>query len=179
MKTIIVCASRYGSTLEIGRWMADRLPWKSVDVYPVEKAPEPEGYELVFLGGGVYNEEVSKEIVEYARKHLTFMKDQKVILFAVCLDTKGVYMRGKIHGGWNYLKPLLDLFKDQPPVHAGLLSGEINPKKLTEKDYNLLMILYNKILKRNLTEVPYRTLMNKPEVWEFVEKALSRLKGKF
>ena len=48
-------------------------------------------------------------------------------------------------------------------------------KKLTEKDYNLLMIFYSKILKRNLTEVPYRTLMNKPEVWEFVEKALSRL----
>ena len=178
MNTIIVCASRYGSTLEIGRWMADRLPWESVDVYPVEKAPEPEGYELVFLGGGVYNEVVSKEIVEYARKHLTFMKDQKVVLFAVCLDTKGVYMRGKIHGGWDYLKPLLDIFKGQLPVHAGILSGEINPKKLTEKDYKLLVPFYNKILKRNLTEVPYRTLMNKPEIWEFVEKALSRLEGK-
>ena len=57
------------------------------------------------------------------------------------------------------------------------LPGEIKPKKLTEKDYKLLMTFYNKILKRNLTEVPYRTLMNKPEAWEFVEKALSRLEG--
>ncbi len=178
MNTIIVCASRYGSTLEIGRWMAERLPWESVDVYPAESAPGPEGYELVFLGGGVYNGVVSKEITEYARKHLTFMEDQKVVLFAVCLDTKGVYMRGKIHGGWDYLKPLLDIFKGQLPVHAGILSGEINPKKLTEKDYKLLVPFYNKILKRNLTEVPYRTLMNKPEIWEFVEKALSRLEGK-
>jgi menaquinone-dependent protoporphyrinogen IX oxidase len=159
--------------------MAERLPWESVDLYPVEKAPEPKGYELVLLGGGVYNEDVSKEIVEYAMKHLAFLKDQKIVLFAVCLDTKGVYMSGKIHGGWEYLNPLLDLFKDQLPVHAGILSGEINPKKLTEKDYKLLMAFYNKILKRNLTEVPYRTMMNKSEVWEFVEKVLARLEGGF
>ncbi|PXF59566.1 MAG: hypothetical protein C4B58_03090 [Deltaproteobacteria bacterium] len=25
MKTLIVCASKYGSTLEIGRWLAERL----------------------------------------------------------------------------------------------------------------------------------------------------------
>ena len=178
MKSLIVCASRYGSTLEIAGWMSERLPWKSVEVYQVERAPDPEGYELVFLGGGVYNGVVSKEIVEYARKHLTCLKDKKTVLYAVCLDTKGVYMRGKIHGGWEYLKPLFDLFKGQPPVHAGVLSGEINPKKLTEKDYKLLMTFYNKILKRNLTGVPYRTLMNKTEVWNFVEKALSRLEGK-
>jgi menaquinone-dependent protoporphyrinogen IX oxidase len=26
MKTLIVCASRCGSTMEIGRWIAERLP---------------------------------------------------------------------------------------------------------------------------------------------------------
>jgi hypothetical protein len=52
VNTIIACASRYGSTLEIGHWMADRLPWEGVDVYPVERSPEPGGYELVFLEGG-------------------------------------------------------------------------------------------------------------------------------
>jgi menaquinone-dependent protoporphyrinogen IX oxidase len=31
MKTLIVCASRYGSTMEIGRWMAERLPWSEAD----------------------------------------------------------------------------------------------------------------------------------------------------
>ena len=56
MKTMIVCASRYGSTMEIGHWIAERLPWNDVDIFRVEKAPEPDGYELIFLGGGVYTQ---------------------------------------------------------------------------------------------------------------------------
>jgi len=174
-----VCASRYGSTLTIGHWIADRLPWETVDVYPVDRAPEPEGYELVFLGGGVYDEGVNKEIISYAGKHLDCLKDKKTVLFAVCLDTKGAYVDGKFHGGWHYLNPLLELMKGVPPVYAGLLSGEINPKKLTEADYQLLKVFYGQILRRDLPEVPYKTMMNKPEVWEFVEKVLARLEGGF
>jgi len=56
MKTLIVCASRYGATMEIGRWIADRLPWKEIEVVSVTEDPDPSGFELVFLGGGVYNE---------------------------------------------------------------------------------------------------------------------------
>lgn len=175
-----MCASRYGSTLTIGRWIADRLPWGTVDVYPVDRAPGPEGYELIFLGGGVYDEGVSKEIISYARKNVDSLKNKRIVLFAVCLDTKGVYVpEGKFYGGWHYLNSLLELMKGFPPVYAGLLSGEINPKKLTETDYRLLKVFYGKILKRNITEVPYKTMMSKPEVWEFVEKVLARLEGGF
>ncbi|KPJ66785.1 MAG: hypothetical protein AMJ45_03570, partial [Syntrophobacter sp. DG_60] len=59
-----------------------------------------------------------------------------------------------------------------------LLHGEINPNKLDSDDYQRLMHFYNKILYRNYTEVPYRTKMNKEEVWAFAEKILFRLKGK-
>jgi len=179
MKTLIVCASRYGSTMEIGRWIAERLPWNNVDIFHVEEAPEPDGYELIFLGGGVYNEQVSKEIVQYAKIHLAGLDGKKIAAFAVCLDTRGVYMKGKFFGGRLYLKPLLAVLKDQPPLYADTLCGEINPKKLIDKDRGLLMHFYTKILKRDIDEVPFRTLMNKPEVWEFVEKALARLKGQF
>ena len=43
----------------------------------------------------------------------------------------------------------------------------------------ILLSFYNKTLKRNLTEVPHRTVMNKMEVWEFVEETLTRLQGRF
>lgn len=178
MKTLIVCASRYGSTLEIARWISERLPWETVEVYPVENAPNPDEFELIFLGGGVYTEKITKEIVEYAKKNFEVLKDKKVVLFAVCLDTKGFYLRGNFYGGWRYLEPLLEVFKSHPPLYAGVLSGEINPKKLNQKDYQALMHFYNKILKRNITQVPYITKMNKAEVWEFVERVLARLEGR-
>ena len=179
MKTLIICASRYGSTMEIGHWIAERLPWNNVDIFSVEKAPEPNEYELIFLGGGVYNEQVDKNIVQYAKTHLSGLNGKKIITFAVCLDTCGVYMKGKFFGGWLYLKPLLKALETCPPLYAGTLSGEINPKKLSDKDRGLLMHFYTRILKRDIDEVPYRTLMNKPEVWKFVEKILARLKGQF
>lgn len=178
MKTLIVCASRYGSTLEIGRWMADRLPWREVDVLPVGEAPLPDAYELVFLGGGVYNERVDKNIVQYAKSHLAGLKGKKIAAFVVCLDTQGVYMKDRFYGGWLYLKPLMDVLEPVKPIYAGTLSGEINPKKLTDKDRGLLMHFYTNILKRDISEVPFRTTMNKQQVWEFVEKTMVRLEGR-
>ncbi len=179
MKTLIVCASRYGSTLEIGRWMAERLPWKEAEVVPVEAAPAPDQYELIIIGGGVYNEKVDKHAVQYAESHLAGLAGKHIAAFAVCLDTKGVFMKGRFYGGWLYLKPLLDVLEAVKPIYAGVLSGEINPLKLSDEDREKLMFFYTKILKRNISEVPYRTAMNKPEVWGFVEKTLARLEGRF
>ncbi len=110
MKTMIVCASRYGSTMEIGRWMADRLPWNDADIFCVENAPEPDGYELIFFGGGVYNEQVDKEIVQYVKTHLAGLGGKKTVAFAVCLDTCGVYMKGKIFR-LRHFKQAIALFK--------------------------------------------------------------------
>ena len=179
MKTLIVCASRYGSTLEIGRWIAERLPWPEVVVASVENAPSPDENDLIFLGGGVYNEKVDNAIVQYAETHTEALKEKRVVAYAACLDTRGVYMKGKFFGGWLYLEPLLQSLDADCLVHAAALSGEINPSKLTRKDHDLLMYFYTKILKRDMTEVPYRTLMSKAEVWEFVEKVMARLEGRF
>jgi menaquinone-dependent protoporphyrinogen IX oxidase len=179
MKTMIVCASRYGSTMEVGRWIADRLPWTDTEVYRVDEAPDPGDRELVFLGGGVYNEQVDAAIVTYAQTHSTVLQEKSMVAFAVCLDTRGIYMKGRFYGGWLYLDSLLKVLDSGSLVHAGVLSGEINPKKLSDRDRDLLMHFYTKILKRDMDQVPFRTLMNKAEVWEFVEKTLARLKGRF
>jgi hypothetical protein len=88
-------------------------------------------------------------------------------------------MKGKFFGGWLYLEPLLKRLKTEQLIHAAVLSGEINPAKLTPKDRDMLMYFYTKILKRDMNAVPYRTSMNKAEVWEFVEKTLARLEGRF
>ncbi len=173
MKTLIVCASRYGSTLKIGEWIKERLPWQDdVDIFPVEDAPEPENYDIVMLGGGVYNEQVDKRIVSYAGNFKEKMKDKKLVLFAVCLDTKSLFMRGKFFAGWMYLQPLLNELEGLNIICADALSGEINPTKLNDKDKKVLMSFYNKILKRDIKELPFHTKMNKLEVWQFAEKII-------
>jgi menaquinone-dependent protoporphyrinogen IX oxidase len=179
MKTLIAISSRYGASMEIGRWMIERLPWDETTLVPVADAPEPSSYDLIFLGGGVYNEQVEPAIVTYAETQASILKEKKTVAFGVCLDTRGVYMKGRFFGGWLYLEPLLKVLDKQSLLYAGMLSGEINPQKLSTSDRDLLMHFYTKILKRDITEVPFRTLMSKSEVWTFIEKVISRLDGKY
>lgn len=176
MKTLIVYGSKYGSTKVIAKWIAERLNFETT-IKDVKEVPSPEPFDLTIIGSAVYTEGIMKEVKDYINKHLNILEKKQVVLYAVCLDTQGIYLKGKIHGGWEYLMPIIKRFKN-PPLHAALLHGEINPNKLDSDDYQRLMHFYNKILHRNYTEVPYRTKMNKEEVWAFAEKILFRLKGK-
>ncbi|HDD45062.1 MAG TPA: hypothetical protein ENG63_09440 [Candidatus Desulfofervidus auxilii] len=173
MKTLIVYATKYGSTKEIVNWMKERIEFEVKD-FNVKDAPSPKDYDLVIIGGPVYEERILKGVEEYIEKYKEILEEKKVAIFCVCLDTKGVYVRGNIIGGWNYLMPILRKFKN-PPIHAAILHGEINPKKLTEEDKKRLLYFYNKILKKNYTSVPYRTMMQKQEVWEFIERLINKL----
>jgi len=177
MKTLVVYGSRYGATKTIAGWIAERLELDfDTTVEDVKAEPSPEAFDLIIIGSGVYTEAISKEIRDYIDKYLDILENKQVVLYAVCLDTKGVYLKGKIYAGWEYLMPIIKKFKN-PPLYADLLHGEINPNKLTPEDYQKLMLFYNKIFHRNYTEVPYTTKMDKQEVWTFVEHILSRLKG--
>lgn len=176
MKTLIICASRYGSTKVIGKWIAERLGFDST-VADTESAPAPDGFDLFIFGSGIYEDSVLPALSKYIDNNYKALDEKKKALFGVCLDTKGFYLNGKIGGGWEYIRPLIDKFKN-PPIYADILHGEINPSKLTSEDERRLMIFYNKMLKRNYTSIPYRTMMNKEEVWAFAEKILNRLAGK-
>lgn len=176
MKTLIVCGSRYGSTMVIAGWIAERLEFDCL-ITDVKDAPDPEEFELVILGAGIYNDAFIPEITDYIDRHIKALEDKKKVLFGVCLDTAGVFFNGKIHGGWEYILPAIRKFQN-PPLHAGLLHGEINPAKLTSEDYQKLMHFYNKMLGRDYSAIPYKTRMNKEEVWDFTERILNRLEGK-
>jgi menaquinone-dependent protoporphyrinogen oxidase len=139
-------------------------------------APDPGEFELVVLGSGIYNHGFTPEIMDYIGRHLAALEGKKKALYGVCLDTAGVFVNGRLHGGWEYILPALRKFQN-PPLHAGLLHGEINPAKLTAEDYQKLMHFYNQMLKRNYSQVPYKTKMSKEEVWAFAEKLLNKLAG--
>ncbi len=171
MKTLIVCASKYGSTLEIGRWMAERLGSDCL-VKRAEDMPDPSSAELIILGSGIYRHAVLPVLQEYVTRSADALKGKKTVVFGVALDTRGVFINGKVHGGWDYILPLIERLPT-PPIHAGLLGGEINPDKLDTKDREGLKRFYKMLYGQE--EIPYKTRMNKKEVWDFAEKVLERL----
>ncbi len=177
MNTLIICGSRYGATRVIAGWIAERLGYECL-IVDVKEAPDLHEFDLIIIGSGIYEERPMPEILNYIDKHIKILEEKKKVIFGVCLDTSGFFVRGKIHGGWEYVRPVIEKFQD-PPLHAGVLHGEINPSKLTTDDEKRLMIFYNKMLKRNYAAIPFRTKMNKEEVWEFAERILSKLGGKF
>jgi len=176
MKALIVYGSKYGSTKVISEWIAERLNFDTV-IKDAKDAPSPGDFDLVLLGSAIYEGSFMPEVSNYIDKHMDTLEEKKKVIFGVCLDTEGVFVKGKVHGGWKYIMPIIKKFKN-PPLHAGLLHGEINPSKLSSEDNKRLMHFYNQILSKNYSAVPYRTKMNKEEVWEFAERIINKLEGK-
>ena len=61
MKTLIVCASKYGSTKVIGEWIAERLGFDCF-VTDVKGSPDPDSFDLLILGSGIYEDRVLPEL---------------------------------------------------------------------------------------------------------------------
>lgn len=170
-KYLIVCAGKYGSTMQTGRWIGERLEG-DVIVVDSEEMKSQEDVDVVLLGSGIYSHAVLPSIKEYVKNYRDLLIMKQAAVFGVAIDTTGVYVRGKVHGGWEYIMPLIALLPN-PPVHAGLLGGEINPLRLDDKDKEGLVKFYKMMGKSG--EIPFKTRMSKQDAWEFAEKLMQRL----
>jgi len=176
MEALIVYASKYGSTKEVANWMAERIG-NNTNIYDAKEMPDPSSYDLIIMGSGIYSHHVLKELNDFVEKYNEQLKSKKTVVFGVAIDTTGVFVRGKVHGGWEYLLPLINKLPE-PPIHAGLLGGEINPNKLDEKDTEGLKKFY-KMLYGKETDIPFKTVMDKKAVWSFTEKIMDKVGGSF
>jgi len=70
MKTLIITASRYGSTEQIGRWIKERLQYEGfeVDIAKTEDVVSFDSYELVIMGSGIYSHSVLPELKAFIEK---------------------------------------------------------------------------------------------------------------
>ena len=170
-KYLIVCASKYGSTIQTGRWIGERLEG-DVIVVDAGDMTDPQDADVVLLGSGIYSHTVLSSIKEYVDKYRDILTAKQTAVFGVAIDTSGVFVRGKVHGGWEYIMPLINLFP-APPVHAGLLGGEINPLLLDDKDKEGLVTFYKMMGQSG--EIPFKTRMIKQDSWEFAEKLMQRI----
>lgn len=176
MKTLIVYATKYGSTREIANWIAERIGNNTV-VSDAKDMLDPIEYDLVVMGSGIYSHHVLKELNDYVERYYEQLKGKNLVIFGVAIDTTGVFVRGKVHGGWEYIIPFINKLP-QPPIHAGLLGGEINPHKLDERDREDLKKFYKMLYKKE-TEIPFKTVMDKKAVWQFTERFMDKIGGNF
>ena len=170
-KYLIVCASKYGSTMQTGRWIGERLEG-DVTVVSATEMYDPAKVDVVLLGSGIYSHTVLPQINDYVARYNKALAEKQTVVFGVAIDTTGVYVGGKVHGGWEYIMPLINLLP-KPPVQAGLLGGEINPLRLDAKDQKGLKKFYT--MMGQSAEIPFKTRMTKQGAWDFAEKLMKRL----
>jgi len=171
-KYLIVCASKYGSTTQTGRWIGERLEG-DVTVVSATEMYDPVEMDVVLLGSGIYSHTVLTPINDYVERYSKALAEKQTVVFGVAIDTTGVYVSGKVHGGWEYILPLINLLP-KPPVQAGLLGGEINPLRLDAENRKGLKNFYTMMGQGD--EIPFKTQMTKQGAWDFAEKLMKRLK---
>ena len=75
MKSLIVYSSLTGNTKKVAEAIAEIIPGS--EIYPVENAPSPEGYDFIALGYWVDKGMPSKQCLDY----LAGIKNKKLALF--------------------------------------------------------------------------------------------------
>ncbi len=177
MKVLIICATRYGSTNQIGRWMKERYNYEGLEVLLINpnEAVSIEEYDLIVMGSGIYGHDILPELREFIEKNLPLLTSKKTALFGVLMKTEPIFYKGKIHGGIEHMRKYISMLGSSL-VHLEMLHGELVPSKLSDKDREKVTAFYKSI---NLSESELkararpRTLMSKKEAWDFVEKTLS------
>ncbi|TFG69629.1 MAG: protoporphyrinogen oxidase [Methanomassiliicoccus sp.] len=84
MKTIVLHASRYGSTKAIAEFIAERLCLQGIlaDARSIGVDSDPGDYDAIVLGSAVYMQHWMDEAVEFVRRHRIVLMNRPVWLFS-------------------------------------------------------------------------------------------------
>lgn len=78
MNTIVIYKSKYGSTMQYAKWIAEELGCECFDAKNV-KAEDLQKYDAIVYGGGLYAEVING--VHLITKNFELLKDKKVAIF--------------------------------------------------------------------------------------------------
>ena len=82
MKTIVIYKSKYGSTKDYAKWIAEELSCDAVEVSKI-KADDLSEYDNIVYGGGLYAEVIAG--VSIITKNMEKLKDKKIAIFTTGL----------------------------------------------------------------------------------------------
>lgn len=134
---VIIYSSRYGSTAQNAKWIAEGLEGKA-KVVAVNDAGDLSGYEKVILGSGIYNGQLHQDMSAFLEQRKDEIKDKIVALFVTCGSPP------------DYAQRYLDMFAEKCGIKLELMKafpGWQKKELLSPEDYKTLESYYKSINK--------------------------------
>ena len=129
MKILVAYATKAGSTAEVAAEIGRVVESKSgckVDVHPVGKLKEVDGYDAVIIGSGIRAGKWLPEATKFVERHRDALSRVPVAYFVVCLTLKDDTEENRSTVA-AYLDPVCEMVQ---PVDVGLFAGAMDYSKL-------------------------------------------------
>ena len=129
MKILVAYATKAGSTAEVAAEIGRVVESKSgckVDVHPVGKLKEVDGYDAVIIGSGIRAGKWLPEATKFVEKHRDALSQIPLAFFTVCLTLKDDTEENRRTVA-AYLDPVREVVQ---PVEVGLFAGAMDYSKL-------------------------------------------------
>ena len=129
MKILVAYATKAGSTAEVAAEIGRVVESKSgckVDVHPVGKLKEVDGYDAVIIGSGIRAGKWLPEATKFVEKHRDALSQIPLAFFTVCLTLSEDTEENRRTVA-AYLDPVREIVQ---PVEVGLFAGAMDYSKL-------------------------------------------------
>lgn len=146
-RTVVLYATRYGSTKEIAEMMADKLEINAKDISSIKKPEDLNCYDVVILMSPIYADTVLEEMRMFIKTYFIQIKSKKLITIAVYGAVEG-YLKA------NYADEFARFFENAP-VKSFTLLGRATKATLSKEDYKRLWMFYKDRLKVSLKDFDY------------------------
>ena len=80
--TVIIYGSRYGSTSQTAKWIAEGMERKT-DVFAAEDIGDLDVYRYVILGSGIYYNDLHEDMLDFLKEDKNVIKDKVIAVFIV------------------------------------------------------------------------------------------------
>jgi menaquinone-dependent protoporphyrinogen oxidase len=130
MKLLVTYASKYGSTAEIAEVLGKELQKRSyeVEVKPVDKVDNLEGYDGFVIGSALYAGGWMKPAANFLQTNQTLLTKHPVWLFSSGPTSQGD--PNEIMDGWEFPEDLTSVADKIKPKDIILFHGNIDLDKL-------------------------------------------------
>jgi menaquinone-dependent protoporphyrinogen oxidase len=163
-KILVAYGTRAGSTAEVADAIGKKLAsgGVAVDVKPVKKIQNLNGYQAVVLGSAVRAGKLLPEVTAFVKAHKEEFRKLPIAYFVVGMTLReDTPEKRKIVN--TYLDPLR---AEVTPVDTGLFAGKMDYSKLG---------FFEKFIVKNIVKVPEGDLRNWQEINNWAEKLLPKL----
>lgn len=132
--TVILYGSRYGSTEQTARWIAEGMGGQA-DLRPVAEAGDLKAYTSIVLGSGIYYDLLHQDMAAFLAAHKAEIADRVVALFVVC---------GACPEYTGYLDTFAQALGRKPALGQSF-AGWLKKERLSREDSNGLEEYYKSV----------------------------------